>query len=157
MSAAWRERRGVAVVWAEPGPPGPHLVEALRREGLEVREACCAAEAVAGAALARQGRLVLVLVEPGTLHDTERALEVIRGRFPRVEVWESVTVLRARRAPTSGREPGASDSSSGGGGGGVSGAGFSDAPGGAVEPSHLLTEEELAMLLGDEPVSGRDM
>lgn len=157
MSAAGRERRGVAVVWAEPGPAGPHLVEALQREGLEVREACCAAEAVAGAALAREGRLVLVLVEPGTLHDTERALEVIRERFPRVEVWESATVLRARRAPRAGQRAEAPGLSSSGGGREGNGRGFSDAPVGRAEPSHLLTKEELAMLLGDEPVSGRDM
>ncbi len=157
MSAPERNQRGVAVVWAEPGPAGPHLSAALRHEGLEVREACCAAEAVAGAAVARGARTVLVLVEPGTLRERDRALQVIRTRFPSVEVWECATVLRAlpmnRDQTPSTNEPCKEDAA----GAKRDRTRFSDVSPHADDPARLLTEAELAMLLDDEPGRGGRM
>lgn len=154
---------GVCVVWG--GAP-PRLFDALRGQGLDVREAGGAADAVATIACAGPGRVVLVLVEPDANADLARALEVIESRWPRVEIWEFRSSLRARprralRAADAGRavlgREEAAPARSSGRPDAHQGGRFPDVPSGAVGPSHLLTDAELAILLADEPRRGGGM
>ncbi|MBM4107255.1 MAG: hypothetical protein FJ255_00310 [Phycisphaerae bacterium] len=146
---------GLCVVWAEPPPAPGRLVSVLRGRGLDVREAGCAAEAVAFVAGSRERRILLVLVEPASIGGLARALEVIGRRWPRVEVSEVRMELRARRGVL-GPAPGAGRAVAARAGGGEA-VRFPDAPGGTVDPAHLLTDEELSILLADEPRAGGGM
>lgn len=148
------------VLWhAKGGRPPAELLGALARRGLVVRAVQSSYAALAELCMldAASRQAILLLVEPATLTDPQDALEVARRYTPGAVLWvyeqgankqlrELVEERPARpaRAPTRGHALR------------LSGEGpeqTEDWPEEEQEMAHVLTDEELAMLL-DEPRAG---
>ncbi len=122
------------------------LIDGLQRRGVSVREVHDAPGAMAAVAAGRPGRpTMLVLVEPDALRDATRLASTLHRYFPKLPLWRYAFGQDPPLAPWqhNGTPPESEPQ-------GVSASADMQAPPDFEVDDTVLTEEELAMLLGDD-------